>query len=175
MAAAALVRRLAEVLGVAPQPLSERAVWRLLQRWLELEAWARTGCHVPTEAPWREPGWLLLRATIAAKVARCPAALEYGTRMPAVELAVRASAELDVMVHEWRHALMAGLRQRRPRLRGEIAEAVARLRRAETEVARLRQTAAYRRGIEYLGREFAWCIRLDPFFRAWAAADRAAP
>lgn len=164
-----VARALAEALGLAPAPWPEGAVKALLRRWAEIGPGARAGHHLVNETRWREPGWLLLHATVAVKVSRCPAntLAELGSEMPAVELVIRAEWELDEMRSEWRREELDAERRGKRLPRAEVQRREREGRQTDALLAKLRETKAYRRGITYLSREFAWCARLDPVFREW--------
>ena len=169
-----VVRALAKALGLAPRPWSEAQVMRCLRKWLVLQQSRRTGePGLGRPNPYDEPGWLLLAATIAAKISRCPAntIAECGTSIPAVELVVRAEMELDHMRAVWAQRERAILRAGGQIERAEIARQSREVRRIETLLKKVRDSAAYRRGVEYLATEFAWCARLDGAFRAWASRE----
>lgn len=163
-----IARTLAAALGLAPPPWSEHQVMAAVKRWLELEQGARVNPEPVTAATRRcEPAWLLLRATIGAKVSRCPPnpIAEAGSTLPAVELVARAELECDRLRQEWLRNDQLAMRAGRGR------PTPAEDRRRQREVLRaiqliqsIRATPAFRRGIAYLAQEFAWCAKLDPGF-----------
>lgn len=163
----AVARALAHALGLAPPPWSESQVMAALRRWLELEQGARVTPEPAGEATWRvEPPWLLLRATIAAKVSRCPAntITEAGSTLPAVELVARAELEMDHLRAEWDRLDHLAWRSGRKPSKETLQAREAELRRAAALIQKIRSTGAFRRGIAYLAQQFSWCARTDPGF-----------
>lgn len=169
MISMALVRALAAALGLAPSAWSERQVLNVIRGAYLLGPRGVAPDAAADANRWREPGWVLLRATVVAKMARAPTMSFAGATRPAVEIAVILEQQADAMGIVLGHECTQAQREGR-QLRGDSRiDALAHaMHRVLTDLARVRATRAYAEGIRYLGREFAWCARTDPAFRRWA-------
>jgi len=159
-----LCLRLSVALGVRQlEPLSEGQALAIVRWWMAHRDGGSgdSGLGMPSAGKVREPWWILLTGTVAAKLGRCPAnpmPEEIPWRVTAVEARVYVEMALD----DEQRAITAaraeiGAEERRSRERSlEGARAILR---------KLLESRAYRDGVESLRWELAAALQDDGAFR----------
>lgn len=167
-----LTRQLARALGLAPPPWPESKLLNTIYRWITISPGRCQTLHDPHKCQNNEPEWLLFRATIASKLAKCPPnpIRSLGTSASVIEVVARLQYELDNMRNELDKMHIQAMQN--PNINATtINHLREEIHRGEHLLSKLKMTKAYARSIEYLSHEFAWCARLDPTFRRWASMD----
>lgn len=177
--------RLAAATGLRPglEPLSEGQVLAILRWWMEIRDGGAgdTGLGMPQHHRTEEPGWMMLSGTIAAKLGRLPGnpmRPEVPWKCSAVEASLYVEQALDLEQAELGRNVRSapevtaidvagrgGVFHRLTVKGEERARRQRDLDRARATLRKLRDSGAYRVGVESLRWELAAALQDDGAFR----------